>query len=134
MTGEQAFDAAVALMGEYRPEEESYDVAGFRYSAVQVINILAAELDELDCNLKKIDPDSDEHVFPKIERLSDTVPLHDMICSALLPMGMCCMFLCEENPVRSNFFYRMYEKELEEMKRRFLRVKRHRVKNVYGGI
>ena len=134
MTGEEAFNAASALMGEYRPEEENYDLIGFKRSAVQVINVIAAELDGLDCDLKKIDPDSDSHSHAKIGSLSDEIPLHELITDALLPLGMCYMFLSEENPVRADFFLKKYLALLEDLRRRYSRTRRHPIKNVYGAL
>ena len=104
---------------------------GFRCCAVQMINVLISELDWLDCMLKKTDPDSDEHSIPVIEKLSDTIELHDLITASLLPLGLGYMFLSEENPVRAAFFYKKYEQQAADLKKRFVRGKRHPVRDVY---
>lgn len=132
MTGQELFDTTSRLIGECLEEGENWDVIGFRCSAVQMINVLICELDWLDCQLKKTDPDSDEHSIPVIENLSDTIDLHDLITVSLLPLGLGYMFLSEENPVRAAFFYKKYEAQLGDLKKRFVRGKRHSVRDVYS--
>ncbi len=132
MTGEELFDTTSKLIGECLEEGENWDVIGFRCCAVQMINVLISELDWLDCQIRHIDPDADSHTIPVIENLSDTIGLHELITVSLLPLGLGYMFLSEENPVRATFFYKKYETQLGELKKRFVRGRRHPIRDVYG--
>ncbi len=131
----EVFDIAVALLGETAQEEGiCYDLEGFSRNAAGIVNVLSGGLDELDCILKQITPDSDNRLPAAVKELEDEIGLHPLICRAVLPFGLCYLLLLEENPSRATHFLKLYESEKSALKRRFNRTRRHRIRNVYGDL
>ncbi len=133
MKAREIFALALALMGE-RSEGASYQTEEFSHNAIECLNVLACELDELDCALKRIRPDADNRLSERIASWEDESALHPLICRSVLPYGLCHLLLLEEDPSRAAQFLKRYQAQRDALKRRFDRPVRHGIRNVYGSI
>lgn len=122
-TAYEIYRRALALIGETESEENEI----FRARAVEMINLMLAELYETDLALKGEEVPIDGTV-PQIRDLSDRLNVSEMILFSLMPLGLAGYLLNEEEPDRSNFFLKLYQTEREVVRGRCRRGRRHKIR------
>ncbi len=88
-----------------------YDCEDLTQRAVGLLNILIAENAYLDSLIKKQDI-----VITSIASLLDTVELSPVLCSVVLPYGLACLLINDENPSGGSFFKSRYEAEAQRIR------------------
>lgn len=119
----EIYRKSLALIGE----TESEDSLTLRERAVPVINVLLAQLYEMDLALKGEAMSASDSV-PQIERLEDHLALADPILFTLMPLGLAGYLLCEEEPARAGFFLQLYQTERDVLAGRCRRGRRHKIR------
>ena len=121
-TAYEIYRKSLALIGEAESEENLI----FRERAVEVINLMLAEIYETDLALKGEDLPLDGTV-PQIRDLSDRLNISEVILFSLMPLGLAGYLLNEEEPNRSQFFLQLYQTEKEVLRTRCRRGRRHKI-------
>ena len=129
MTGFDLYERAMALLGE-EIDGEAADTAAFRRSSPFLVNILLADLAELNEALLGHTPQGDLRV-QQIETLEDEIPYVPLVVLAAMPLGLAFYLLLEEDPDRAAFFFRLYQEEKIALRRNFMKGIRHPVRRIY---
>ncbi len=121
-TAREIYERSLALLGE----EKGSGTALFESKAPSIINLLLAQLLELDLTLKGKGPLFQTQV-PQIYSLEETLGYEDVILLSLMPLGVAAFLVQEEEPERASFFLGIYEREREALQRRYRRGTRHKI-------
>lgn len=121
-TAYEIYRKALALIGEAESEENQI----FSERAVQMINLMLAELYEIDLAIKGEEVPLDGTVA-QIRSLSDRLNFSEVILFSLMPLGLAGYLLNEEEADRSSFFLQLYQKEREVLRARCRRGRRHKI-------
>lgn len=125
-TAREIYERTLHLLGERAGE----NTASFEERSVELINMLLAELYELDCNLKG-EPLSLRGPLPQINSLEDHVGCSDVVAASLIPAGLASFLLYEEEPARAGFFYQIYSRQADQLRARCRRGGRHKIRSPY---
>ena len=130
MKAREIYRRALALLAE-QDDGAGYDTEAFENCAPALINLLCTMLDELDLFIKCRDF-RDNQVEPRqIESLEDEVPLHPVITSGVMPLGLAFLLIAEENATRAALFFKLYQSEKDALFRRYRKARRHKITSVY---
>ncbi len=129
MTGFDLYEKAMALLGE-EIDGEAADTAAFRRSSPFLVNLLLADLAELNEYLSGHTADGTLRV-QQIETLSDEIPAVPLVALGAMPLGLAFYLLLEEDPDRAAFFYRLYQEEKLSLRRNYMKGIRHPVRKIY---
>ncbi len=129
MTGFDLYEKAMALLGE-EIDGEAADTAAFRRSSPFLVNLLLADLAELNEILLGHTTDGNLRV-QQIETLDDEIPVVPLVALGAMPLGLAFYLLLEEDPDRAAFFYRLYQEEKLALRRNFVKGIRHPVRKIY---
>lgn len=122
-TAYEIYRKSLALIGEAESEENLI----FRERAVEMINLMLAEIHETDLALKGEELSIGATV-PQIRDLSDRLNVSEVILFSLMPLGLAGYLLNEEEPERSKFFLQLYQTEREVLRNRCRRGRRHKIR------
>ena len=122
-TAYEIYRKSLALLGEAESEENLI----FRERAVEMINLMLAEVYETDLAIKGEEFPVDGTV-PQIRSLDDKLMLSEVILFSLMPLGLAGYLLNEEESDRSSFFLQLYQKEREVLRNRCRRGRRHKIR------
>ena len=126
MTGNELFEFALDLCGLRTADgNPASDTADLLQRSVTLINILLAENAALDGAIRK-----SEHTVNTIETLDDTIPVTDIVASAVLPYGLARLMLLGEDDSAAADFNALYEKARSEAMR-FGKPAVHEIREVY---
>lgn len=107
MTGNDIFNISMDLCAL---RTKSGDVPGdcedLMQRAVGMLNLLIAENAFLDSLIKK-----QAMVIASISQLPDTVELSPILCASVLPYGLACLLIQNEDSAAASFFRSKYETE-----------------------
>ena len=120
---EEVYRKSLALIGEIPGSETKV----FRDRAVALINVLLSQLFDLETELRG-DMLHPGRIIPQILSLEDFVPFVEPILYTVLPLGLAGFLLMEEEPERGRFFLQLYHTEVEVLRGRCRRGKRHKIK------
>ncbi len=129
MTALEIYKKSLALLGE-TIDPEAANTAAFRAAAPYCINLLLAELAELNDAIQGEPADAGKEVA-QISSLEDEVPLVPVLALGALPLGLAFYLLLEEDPDRAAFFFRLYRQEITDLRRNFGKARRHLIREVY---
>ncbi|MBR2634901.1 MAG: hypothetical protein IKD31_04925 [Clostridia bacterium] len=121
-TAREIFQRSLALLGQ----EPGENTEAFERRAPRILNLLLAELVELDYWLKG-EKMPDTVSVPSVETLEDPLELDESIEWMLLPLGLAALLIQEEEGARGSFFLQLYENERETLRRRRRRGRRHKI-------
>lgn len=131
MTGREIYLRALSLLHEQDTDGASYDTASFEASAPECINLLSVLLNELDLHIKGKQTPQNE-LFPnRIRSLDDEVPLHPVILSGVMPLGLAFLLVSEEDAARASLFFNLFQKEKDALTHRFKQGRRHPITCIY---
>lgn len=125
-TAREIYERSLALLGQ----EGGENTAPFEEKAPALINLLLAQLLELDLALKGEGGDLLSPV-PQIRSLDEALGYEDVILLSLLPVGLAALLIQEEEPERGSFFLQLYQRERENMRQRFRKGRRHKIKRSF---
>ncbi len=117
------YQKALALLGE---GGESCRTV-WQERAVPLINLLLAELAELDCALRG-EPFPADGTILQITSLEENLGYTETILYSVMPLGLAGYLLNEEEPSRSDFYLQLYHKEREVLRSRLRRGRRHPIR------
>lgn len=129
MTGFDLYGRAMALLGE-ETDGEAADTAAFRRSSPFLVNVLLADLAELNELMLGRRANGSLRV-QQIASLSDEIPYVSLIATGAMPLGLAFYLLLEEDPDRAAFFFRLYQEEKLNLRRNFQKGTRHPVRRIY---
>jgi hypothetical protein len=121
-TAREIYERSLALLGQENGENTEH----FQKKAPLIINLLLAQLLELDLALKGEDFSSRASV-PQIRDLEEVLGYEDVILLSLLPVGLASFLIQEEEPERSAFFLQIYQREKETLRQRCRKGRRHKI-------
>lgn len=114
MTGNDIFNTAMDLCAlRTKSGAIPADCEDMTQRAVGLINLLIAENAYLDSLLK-----NQNIVISTITELTDTVELSPILCSVVLPYGLACLLLQNEDENTAAFFRNRYESEMLKIQSR----------------
>lgn len=131
MKAREIYERALALLQEQNADGADYDTGAFEASAPRLIGLLSALLEELDLHVKGRRFHENQSLPREIKSLDDEVLLHPVICAGVLPLGLAFLLISEEDASRASFFFNLYEREKDALRRRFRKARRHRITSVY---
>jgi hypothetical protein len=108
MTGQDIFDAAMALMGEVTSSDYTADISAYEAQAPSILSTLSAELYPLSDTFAALDGG----VRPVLEPIADLtgeIGLDDYLCLTVLPYGLAAQLQVTENPQAASFHQQRYE-------------------------
>lgn len=107
MTGNDIYNTAMDLCA-LRTTSNTIptDCADFTQRATGLLNLLLAENAYLDSLIK-----NEPIIIPAISALTDTVNMSAVICAILLPYGLACLLIQNEDANAAAFFKMKYETE-----------------------
>ena len=108
MTGQDIFDAAMALMGEVTSANYTADTNAYLAQAVPILNTLAAELYPMSDTFAARDGGT-RPVLTPIADLGGDVGLDETLCRTVLPYGLAAQLQVTENPQAAGFHQQRYE-------------------------
>lgn len=120
-TAREIFERSIALLCQ----EKGENTEAFEERAPTLINLLLAQLLELDLTLKGEVLSS--RSCPQIGSLEDPLGLEDVILLSTLPLGLAALLIQEEEPDRSNFFWQLFQKDKENLRSRCKKTRRHKI-------
>ncbi|MBR3837076.1 MAG: hypothetical protein IKJ74_02930 [Clostridia bacterium] len=121
-TAQKIYEKSLALLGQDTGE----NTKGFEMRAPALINLLMAQLSDLDLALKgKLSTESGSLV--QICSLQDAVGMEDVIVLSLAPLGLAALLIQEEEPERSRFFWQLYQNERLALQEKSRFGRRHKV-------
>ena len=125
-TAREIYQTSLHLLGE----RSEHDRAVLEERAPDLINMILAELRDLDAALKK------EAVRPgealkEISSLDDNVHCEAVIAASLVPFALAAFLIQEEDSSRADYFYRLYSKGAEKLWARSRKGKRHKIQRPY---
>ncbi len=122
----EVYKRSLALIGE----RESQESESLKERAVELINVLLAQLHPLDRFLRGEKVNEGESI-PQILTLEDTLLLQEQILFTVMPLGLAAYLLGEEEPQRSSFFLQLYRTECDILRSYGKRSHRHKIERRY---
>ena len=122
----EIYKRSLALMGEVENEENEV----LKENAVALINVLLAQIYELDATLCGEKREVGESI-PQIYTLEDRLNLSEQILFSVMPLGLAGYLLNEEEPQRSTFFLQLYRTECDILRTRSKKSYRHKIKRSF---
>ena len=122
----EIYRRSLALIGETENEENEV----LKENAVSLINVLLAQIYELDASLCGEKNQLGESV-PQIYTLEDRLNLSEQILFSVMPLGLAGYLLNEEEPQRSTFFLQLYRTECDILRTRSKKSHRHKIKRSF---
>ncbi|MBQ3075350.1 MAG: hypothetical protein IJC26_04710 [Clostridia bacterium] len=120
---EEVYHKSLALIGETPGAENE----SLKERAVALINVLLSQLYELEIALRG-EILRAGWIIPQIASLEEELPFSEPILYTVIPLGLAGFLLGEEEPERSRFFLQLYHTEVEILRGRSLRGRRHKIK------
>ncbi len=121
-TAQEIYEKSLALLGQ----ETGENTQGFEMRAPALINLLMAQLSDLDLALKgKTSPGGAG--LMQIRSLQDAVGMEDVIVLSLAPLGLAALLIQEEEPERSQFFWQLYQSERLALQQKSRFGRRHKI-------
>ncbi|MBE6711924.1 MAG: hypothetical protein E7580_00225 [Ruminococcaceae bacterium] len=120
---DEVYRKSLALIGEMPGEENET----LKKRAVPIINVLLSQLSELELSLRGGDLRAGG-IVPQITSLDDLIPFCEPIIYTVIPLGLAGFLLIEEEVERGRFFLQLYHTEVEILRNRSRRGKRHKIK------
>ena len=125
-TARDIFEKSMMLLGE---KEGEITEEGER-RAVKLLNLLLAEVVDLDSALKG-EKLSLQAPLMQIRNLEDRVACTETVSEGLIPLALASFWIHEEDPSRAGFFYQLYSRRAEELRRTCRRGRRHKIKRSF---
>ena len=125
-TAREIYEKSLMLLGE----KEGAEPADAERRAVKLINLLLAEVVDLDSALRG-EALSLQAPLYQIQSLEDRIACVETVSEGLMPLALAAFLIHEEDPARAGFFYQLYSRRAEELKLRCRRGRRHKIKRAY---